>query len=454
MFSSRLTPSAAAPGSHLPPTPLQKCNEPAAPAQAAMQHQHPTATLHASALCSSSSSWCCSAVFMLLTSCSPAACLVVVGDLAVVHSSGSAVIHHLAIGDRGVHHPVIARLHAARHLALHVRVGVLEQGRTGELALAELQPGQAVLAGRKGARQLPHDPALATLWHHGDGEAVADLQQRLHGAVLLHRHRQAGRVEAGLGHPAGKHGGGGVLAGGCQHRQRAHQAASSQLRPRRRRCGPHTRRGGRLLGLGLLLDRQRQVAPAVLAHQHVLGSGLELDADGGEGELEARVLQPPLHLVHRLAAPPEAAKHAAGQALGGLLADDGAQRHRHLGGHVAAQGGRAQDEAVRVAHSGRHLLQAHQLQVVHLHAHARLGHAARDGLRQRGGVAVRGRVEHGDRRRVLRLDLLADPVAVLTQQLGHRLGHGGAVHGRKHGHVHARGAGGGRAGGRGGGGGA
>ncbi len=221
---------------------------------------------------------------------------------------------------------------------------------------------------------------------------------------------------AHLGHPAGEHGGARVLVARRQHAQRADQPTSRQLRAVAHGLRAHARRRRRLARLDLFLDRQRQVAPAVLALEHVLratrvgstwrrvkdepeaarrwtanaprsgtsvprrahlGGGLELDADGGEGKAEAGVLEPALHLVHRLAAPPalarthdpsrtlwpravrrvrrapwplpqkpqarspKAAKDAAGQALGLALAHDGAERHRHLRGHVPAQRGAA-----------------------------------------------------------------------------------------------------------------
>lgn len=48
-----------------------------------------------------------------------------------------------------------------------------------------------------------------------------------------------------------------------------------------------------------------------ISKRNTLCTDLELAADGGEGEVEAAVLEALLELVHRFAAPPEAAKHAA-----------------------------------------------------------------------------------------------------------------------------------------------
>ena len=57
---------------------------------------------------------------------------------------------------------------------------------------------------------------------------------------------------------------------------------------------------------------------------------LELDADGLEAELEARITQAGLHLIDCLAAPAEAAEYAARQLLRLTGAQDGAQRSGHL----------------------------------------------------------------------------------------------------------------------------
>mmetsp|Transcript_5854 Transcript_5854/g.14866 ORF Transcript_5854/g.14866 Transcript_5854/m.14866 type:complete len:584 (-) Transcript_5854:293-2044(-) len=330
-------------------------------------------------------------------------CLVVAGHLAAVRG-GLLVLEHLAVRDLAVHHPVVRRLHAAHHLALHERRRLLEDGRAARRR-RPLHAGEAVGAGGEAGEEVLHQGLEPRLRQAVEHEGVAHLHQALDGAVLGDGHGEAERLEGGLRDPRRHHGGARVALRRRHHIQPAGHAPQ--------RLG-HVRRHGALHALQRLLLGQHlpQVRAALLellvrglrgAVPHAQRRHHLLHADAGELHRQS---------VHRLVH--AAVALADEQLLLGLdAAEDGAQG---VGG--GARGGRRQQhDAAGAPHRLDDLLRVRRVQVHHDHLHVRLGQPARDALRQPVAEPVVAGVEHRRVGHGLLQRLLAPPLVVRHQLL-------------------------------------
>ena len=256
------------------------------------------------------------------------------------------------------------------------------------------------------------------------------MQQRLHGAVLGHRHRESRRAEAGLAHPAGHHGAAelaiaAALAGG-QHAEGAHHAAQGLHRRVAAALGEAAAGAAPLLAPLLHLQAAAEGGARFLAGFEGGGIGAELHLDRLEGEAEATIPQLAFQQVEGLAAPAEAAEHPHRFGPVAFRQQAAQGRHDRRGG-MAPQGGGADQHRITTADRLEQRFRWGELAVDALHAHAGAGHPLGQGIGDGGRVAV-GAGEQ-QRHRQLGPLLRCPPAAVVAEQAAPAFADGGAMAG-------------------------
>ena len=316
----------------------------------------------------------------------------------------------------GVEQPVVAAFHPLLHRGLQPGQSP-GQHRLAAGALLQGQPFEAVGAGGEGLEEAFHQLLLPTGRQQVEGEGIPHVQEAFQGPVARHRQGEAGRVEAGLTHPAGHHRtAGGLCALAAPHgddREGADHPAE----------GLEGRVGAAFLqsSAGVAEVAAPLVAEQASAQGHARflqgaeggGIGAEAHPDGIEGEGEAAVPQLGLQQIDRLATPAEAAEHPHRFAPIPLR-QHGAEGGDDRGGGMAAEGGGADQQGVAAADRLQPLLRLGEFAVEALHPHTAAGHPAGEGIGDGGGVAVGAGVEQGHREAGAPLAL--PPAAIVGQQ--------------------------------------
>mmetsp|Transcript_30329 Transcript_30329/g.89966 ORF Transcript_30329/g.89966 Transcript_30329/m.89966 type:complete len:456 (+) Transcript_30329:922-2289(+) len=262
-----------------------------------------------------------------------------------------------------------------------------------------------VLPGGEALQEVPHRRAEVVLTERVEHKRVADLHKRFDGTVLCDGDGETKRLKAGLGHPAGDHGGARVVVRSSDHVQAA--------RDTRNGLELVTADGLELSETVLASERLREIGSCLLKRlvQRLRRKLLNAQRRGQQGG--ANVRERALERVDRLVT---AAERLCQQHRCALL--DGAGQCGERGARLWAviRGGHDDQASVACRHRDD-LLRVGAQHVHHFGLHARLGDAARERLAEAVAEAVIRGVKHRHGRLAL-LDV-GRPVLVVAHQLWH-----------------------------------
>ena len=215
---------------------------------------------------------------------------------------------------------------------------------------------------------------------------VAVVQQLLHGPILGHRHRDARRGEAGLGHPTGHHGPTKGATAGCEHAEGT-QHPTKGLEGWRTAAVPEATGSAPLLLLLLSVQGLAQVRADFLTALQGGGIGREAHPQGGEGKGKSTVPQLFLQQVNGLPTPAVAAEDPHRYAPFSFCQHRSQCRHDGCG-HMSPQSGGANQQRLTAVNGLAQVFRAAELTVDALHPHARLGDALPQSRGHGGSVAI------------------------------------------------------------------